>query len=135
MKFYHVLILQNMSEAQQMVLIMELADGSVRDELKKLENMFGLSYQILLQLIDHLGILFASFTLHYLNFLCFILLPYFPPFYFTAFCFILCDTKLLLHLYSLICLFWFTLPCPLIAYYIHFASLRFILPCLKISSL
>ncbi|MCP9258402.1 Inhibitor of nuclear factor kappa-B kinase subunit epsilon [Dirofilaria immitis] len=44
----------DMNEPQQMVLIMELADGSVRDELKKLENMFGLPYQILLQLIDHL---------------------------------------------------------------------------------
>ncbi|KAM3722892.1 Inhibitor of nuclear factor kappa-B kinase subunit epsilon [Dirofilaria immitis] len=45
---------KDMNEPQQMVLIMELADGSVRDELKKLENMFGLPYQILLQLIDHL---------------------------------------------------------------------------------
>uniref|UniRef100_A0A915Q4F5 IkappaB kinase n=1 Tax=Setaria digitata TaxID=48799 RepID=A0A915Q4F5_9BILA len=39
---------------QQKVLVMELADGSVRDELKRLENMFGLPYRILLQLIDHL---------------------------------------------------------------------------------
>ncbi|CAG9529496.1 unnamed protein product [Cercopithifilaria johnstoni] len=45
---------EDVNETQQMVLIMELADGSVRDELKKLENMFGLPYQILLQLIDHL---------------------------------------------------------------------------------
>uniref|UniRef100_A0A0R3S1W6 IkappaB kinase n=1 Tax=Elaeophora elaphi TaxID=1147741 RepID=A0A0R3S1W6_9BILA len=45
---------ENVNETQQIVLIMELADGSVRDELKKLENMFGLSYQVLLQLIDHL---------------------------------------------------------------------------------
>ncbi|VDN87380.1 unnamed protein product, partial [Brugia pahangi] len=45
---------KNVNGTKQMVLIMELADGSVRDELKKLENMFGLSYQILLQLIDHL---------------------------------------------------------------------------------
>ncbi|VDK64459.1 unnamed protein product [Onchocerca ochengi] len=45
---------KDMNEPQQMVLIMELADGSVRDELKKLENMFGLPYQILLELIDHL---------------------------------------------------------------------------------
>uniref|UniRef100_A0AAF5Q345 IkappaB kinase n=3 Tax=Wuchereria bancrofti TaxID=6293 RepID=A0AAF5Q345_WUCBA len=45
---------KNINGTKQMVLIMELADGSVRDELKKLENMFGLSYQILLQLIDHL---------------------------------------------------------------------------------
>lgn len=53
---------------------MELADGSVRDELKKLENMFGLSYQILLQLIDHLGIPPASFALRYCSIsVCFVL--------------------------------------------------------------
>lgn len=54
-----------MDGSEQMVLIMELADGSVRDELKKLENMFGLSYQFLLLLIDHLGIFLLSYaTLH-----------------------------------------------------------------------
>lgn len=72
-----------MNETQQMVLIMELADGSVRDELKKLENMFGLPYQILLQLIDHLGNFFALFN-------CFLIFQYF---WFTIFCFILCDIR------------------------------------------
>lgn len=40
---------------------MELADSNVRDELKKLENMFGIPYRMLIRLIGHLGTIRALF--------------------------------------------------------------------------
>ena len=46
---------------------MELADGSLRKELDKPENCFGLPYEMLFTIISHLGALFTlNFSLNFL---------------------------------------------------------------------